>query len=100
MINPKTLVDINEYVRRNTVEENNVTSFFNEISTDQLEKRGCWWGDVTLSDPTSFHNSAGIFKQSMGVRNRVGVGLSNWPSRLYGLAKLIIWNRFMASLKV
>ncbi len=26
---------------------------------------------------------AGIFKQSTGARNRVGIGLSYWPGRLY-----------------
>ncbi len=58
MINPRTLVDINdinENLRRNTEEENNVTSSFNEISTDQLEKEGVVeGGGVTLSAPHSF----------------------------------------------
>jgi len=35
---------------------------------------------------------AGIFKQSMGARNRVGIGLSYRPARLHRLAKCIPWN--------
>ena len=46
------------------------------------------------------HISAGIFKQSMGARNRVGIALSYWPARLHRLAELIPWNRFLGSLKV
>jgi hypothetical protein len=34
-------------------------------------------------------NSAGIFKQSVGVRNRVGIGLSYRSARLKRLAELI-----------
>jgi hypothetical protein len=37
---------------------------------------------------------AGISKQSMGARNRVGIGLSYWPARLHRLAELIPWNQF------
>jgi hypothetical protein len=37
---------------------------------------------------------AGIFKQSMGARNRVGIGLSYRPARLHRLAESIPWNRF------
>ncbi len=43
---------------------------------------------------------AGIFKQSMEARNRVGIGLSYRPARLHRLAELIPWNRFRGSLKV
>jgi len=42
----------------------------------------------------------GIFEQSMGTRNRVGIGLSYRPARLQRLAELIHWNRFLGSLKV
>ncbi len=45
-------------------------------------------------------NSAGLFKQSMGARNRIGIGLSYRPARLYAVAELIPWNRFLGSLKV
>ncbi len=44
--------------------------------------------------------SAGIFKQSMGARNRVGLGFSYRPARLHRLAELIPWNRFLGSLTV
>jgi hypothetical protein len=43
---------------------------------------------------------AGIFKQSMGARNREGIGLLYRPARLHRLAELISWNRFLGSLKV
>jgi hypothetical protein len=43
---------------------------------------------------------AGIFKQSMGARNRLGMGLSYWPARLHSPAELVPWNRFLDSLKV
>jgi hypothetical protein len=44
--------------------------------------------------------SAGIFKQSMGARNRVGIWLSYRAARLHSLAELVPWNRFLGSLKV
>ncbi len=43
---------------------------------------------------------AGIFRQSMGARNWVGIGLSYRPDRLHSLAELVPWNRFLGSLKV
>ncbi len=43
---------------------------------------------------------AGILEQSMGARNRVGIGLSYRPARLQRLAGSIHWNRFLGSLKV
>ncbi len=43
---------------------------------------------------------AGIFKQSMGALNRVGIGLSYRPARLHSLAELVPWIRFLGSLKV
>ncbi len=36
----------------------------------------------------------GIFKQSMGARNRVGIGLSYRPARRHRLAEFIPWNLF------
>ncbi len=44
--------------------------------------------------------SDGIFKQSVGARNRVGIGLSYRPARLHSLTELVPWNRFLGSLKV
>jgi hypothetical protein len=41
-------------------------------------------------------DSAGIVKQSVGARNRVGIGLSYRPARLHRLAELIPWNTFWA----
>ncbi len=45
-------------------------------------------------------SSAWIFKQSMGARKRLGIGLSYRPTRLHSLVELVPWNRFMGSLKV
>jgi hypothetical protein len=42
----------------------------------------------------------GIFKQSMGARNRVGIRLSYRPASLHRLAEFIPWNRFLGSIKV
>ncbi len=38
---------------------------------------------------------AGILKQSIGARNRVGIGLSYRSARLHRLAEFIPWNRFL-----
>jgi hypothetical protein len=38
---------------------------------------------------------AGILEQSMGARNRVGIGLSYRPAKLHSLAELIHWNLFL-----
>jgi hypothetical protein len=43
---------------------------------------------------------AGILKQSMGARNREGIGLPYWPARLHRLVELVPWNRFSGSIKV
>ncbi len=42
----------------------------------------------TLCKDSGSASSAGIFKQSMGARNRVGIGLSYRPARLNSLAEL------------
>jgi hypothetical protein len=42
---------------------------------------------------------AGIFKQFMGCRNRLGIELSHRPARLHRPAELISWNRFLGSIK-
>jgi hypothetical protein len=42
-----------------------------------------------------------FFKQTLGARNRVGIGLSYLPARLHtSLVELVPWNRFLGSLKV
>jgi hypothetical protein len=51
-------------------------------------------------NPSPPHAIAGILEQSMGAGNRVGIGFSYRPARLYRLAELILWNRFLDSLKV
>jgi hypothetical protein len=43
---------------------------------------------------------AGIFKASMGARNRGGRGLSYRPARLHRLAEFIPWNRFRGPINV
>ncbi len=43
---------------------------------------------------------AGIFKQSMGARNRVGIEISYRPTRLHRLAEFIPWHRFLGSINV
>jgi hypothetical protein len=43
---------------------------------------------------------AGIFKESMGVRNQGGIGLSYRDVRLHRLAEFIPWNRFLGSINV
>jgi hypothetical protein len=43
---------------------------------------------------------AGIFKQSMGARNRVGIGLSYRTARLHRQAEFIPWNQFLGSINV
>ncbi len=69
------------------------------------------WRNFTLSSlpspispslPSPFLLSlsrAGIFKQSMRARNRVGRGLSFRPARLRRLAELNPWNLFLELLK-
>jgi hypothetical protein len=42
-------------------------------------------------------NQSWNFKQSMGARNRVRIGLSYQPARLHRLAEFIPWNRFLGS---
>jgi hypothetical protein len=41
-----------------------------------------------------FLSGAGIFKHSMGARNRVGIGLSYRPARLHRLAEFNLHKRF------
>ncbi len=43
---------------------------------------------------------AGIFKNSMGARHRLGTGLSYRPARLHRLAELMPWHRFLGSIQV
>ncbi len=43
---------------------------------------------------------AGIFKESMGARDRGGIELSYRPARLHRLPEFIPWNRFLGSINV
>ncbi len=43
---------------------------------------------------------AGIFKKSMGARNRGGIGLSYRPARLHRLAEFIPWNQFRGPIRL
>jgi len=52
------------------------------------------------SDTSTSASNAGIFKQSVGARNRVGKVLSHRPARLHRLAKFIPWNRFLGYITV
>jgi hypothetical protein len=60
------------------------------------------WMDSGVPIPgpgtTCCSSSAGIFKQSMRARNRVGKGLLYRPARLHWLVKLITCNRFLRPL--
>jgi hypothetical protein len=42
----------------------------------------------------------GIFKKSMGARNRGGIGLSYRPARLHRLAEFIPWNQFRGPINI
>jgi hypothetical protein len=53
-----------------------------------------WKQDITQK------TGAGIFKESMGARNRVGIELSYRPARLHRRAEFIPWNRFLGSINV
>ncbi len=50
--------------------------------------------------PPAYVARAGIFKESMGARNRGGIGLSYRPARLHRLEKFIPRNRFLGSINV
>jgi hypothetical protein len=56
--------------------------------------------DSKESIPPAYVARAGILKQSMGARNRIGKGLSYRPAGLPSLADLIYWNRFLGSINV
>jgi hypothetical protein len=56
--------------------------------------------DSKESIPPAYVACAGIFKQSMGARNQVGIRLSYRPARLHRLAEFIPWNRFLGSINI
>jgi hypothetical protein len=55
---------------------------------------------ICFSTKETSDSCAGIFKQSMGDSNRVGIWLLYQPAWLHRVAELIPWNRFLGSLKV
>jgi hypothetical protein len=65
----------------------------------RVTKTGPYSLDRKHWQPVLERTCVGIFKQSMGDRNRVGIGLSYRPARLLSLAELFPWNRFLGSLK-
>jgi hypothetical protein len=58
----------------------------------------CMLGLNARTPPSN--EQGGIFKQSMGARNRAGKGLSYRPARLHSLEELVSWNRFVRSLSL
>ncbi len=60
-----------------------------------LLQRSC-----TLETGKEREYRAGIFRQSMRARNRVGIGLSYRTARLHRLVEFIPWNRFLGSINV
>jgi hypothetical protein len=60
------------------------------------------WGSAWRHSMDSHQNRhrAGILKESMGARNRGGIGLSYRPARRNSLAEFIPWNRFPGSINV
>ncbi len=57
-------------------------------------------GWEVLEETQTLFSRAGIFKKSMGARNRGGIGLAYRPARLHRLAEFIPWNRFLGSINV
>jgi hypothetical protein len=58
--------------------------------------RNCTPNILTITQGST---SDGIFRQSMGARNRLGIGMLYRPARLHSLAELVLWNRFRAPKK-
>jgi hypothetical protein len=82
----KLELEIHFFHEKNTEEEKTVTSSLLEVNTNQLRNKGGagWGGGEELlrpPSPTPVYTSAGIFKQSMGARNRVIIGLSRTARR-------------------
>jgi hypothetical protein len=50
----------------------------------------------TRANEDSSRARAGIFKKSMGARNRAGIGYR--PARLHRLAEFIPWSQFLGSI--
>ncbi len=59
------------------------------LCTDNLRKNPTQ--DSTVSEDAGIEPRVGILEQSMGARNRVGIGLSYRSASLRSLTKLIPW---------
>ncbi len=78
-----------------------------EFSGGKLKQKG-FFHSVDAKPPVQYLEmglqtclfSAGILKQSMRARNRVGLGLSYRPARLRKLAESIPWNLVLGSINV
>ncbi len=100
--------------RNVSVSQSNRSVFYNRIRASSFHSV-CSWNQALLGPHNRKVNillqllgystisasvfCAGIFKQSMGARNRVGIGLSYQPARLHSMAELVPWIRFLGSLK-
>jgi hypothetical protein len=73
--------------RRYRFDPTNQRRYFNKL----LKSPGI---DSKKSIQPAYAACAGILEQSMGARNRVGIGLSYWSARLHRLEESIPWNRF------
>ncbi len=78
---------------------------FSLIITVQLRSELLWSPGIDSKETippayVAWRPGAGIFKESMGARNRGGIGFSYRPARLHRLAEFIPWNRFLGSLNV
>ncbi len=82
----KSRIDSNTFIMGNTVREWTLTLCQSRLYSPIRD--------------LGFVLCAGIFKQSMGAWNRVGIVLSYYrPARLCSLTELVPWNRFLSSLK-
>ncbi len=71
-----------------------------KLMDDSCAMMGGGGGLIEVSAIHSDQGWAGIFRQSMGARNRVGIGLLYQPARLHRLAEFIPWDRFLGSINV
>ena len=61
---------------------------------------GCFPCSTNSTVPRIPRLWAGIFKKSMGARNRGGIGLSYRPARLHRLAEFSPWNQFRGLINI
>jgi hypothetical protein len=78
--------DAQKYSKKHAI---NTEFFYNKLRHEEGYK---------TSGPEA--SRAGIFKKSMGARNRGGIGLSYRPARLHRLAEFIPWNQFRGPINI